>query len=204
MGNPFIHPSAMVHKDAVLGFGNIIHAGVIITSQVEIGNDNEIYPYTVIGTDAEHRGFIGGTNQKVKIGDRNIIREFVTINNGTIQDTEIGNECYFLRGSHIGHDCLIKDKVTLSCNALIGGESVIFEGANLGLGAVVHQRQVIGHYSMIGMNSTVTKTSEILPFGKFVGSPAKWISDNTQKRVLFDEERAEKFIQEYFERIELR
>jgi UDP-N-acetylglucosamine acyltransferase len=192
-----IHHTAMVHDSAKIGTGNIIHAGVIITANVEIGNNNEIFPYSVIGTTAEHRDFHNKASQMVIIGNDNIIREYVTINAGTIRNTVIGSQCYFLRGSHVGHDCSIYDKVTLSCNALVGGESVIFEGANLGLGVAIHQRSIIGHYCMIGMNSTVTKKSKVVPFYKFVGSPLKGIGLNHIKyNSILPSDRI-KLIQEY-------
>jgi UDP-N-acetylglucosamine acyltransferase len=74
-------------------------------------------------------------------------------------------------GSHVGHDVVIRSQATLTCNVLLGGHTVIGQGANLGLGSVVHQSRVIGAYSMIGMSSTVTQS--ILPFVIAFGSPCE-------------------------------
>jgi len=195
-----IHPKAIVHPKAKIGLRNVIHPGVIIGANVEIGNDNHIFPYAIIGTEAEHRNFHGKEMQKVSIGNRNIIREFVTINCGTFRETQIAHDCYLLRGSHVGHDSWIHPNVTLSCNVLIGGESEILDGANLGLGAVVHQRSVIGHYAMIGMNSTVPKTREVFPFEKYAGSPIEQIGKNKMKFDLFTPEQIQRFYDEYIQK----
>jgi len=195
-----IHQKAFVHPKAKIGVRNVIHPGVIVGANVEIGDDNQIYPYAVIGTEAEHRNFHGKEMFPVIIGNRNIIREQVTINCGTFRETIIGDDCYLLRGSHVGHDSNIQSKVTLSCNVLIGGESEILEGANLGLAAVVHQRSVIGQYAMIGMNSTVTKTREVLPFEKYAGSPIEHIGKNKMKFDLFTPEQIQRFFDEYIQK----
>lgn len=194
-----IHPKAIVHPKAKIGLRNVIHPGVIIGANVEIGNDNHIFPYAIIGTEAEHRNFHGKEMHKVFIGDRNIIREFVTINCGTFRETQISHDCYLLRGSHVGHDSWIHPNVTLSCNVLIGGESEILDGANLGLGAVVHQRSIIGHYSMIGMNSVVPKTREVLPLMKYAGSPIEYIGKNTHWLEKLDEATVQRILNEYSE-----
>ncbi len=76
-----------------------------------------------------------------------------------------------LRGSHVGHDAHVDDQANISCDVLVGGHCYVGQGANLGLGAVVHQFRAIGGYSMIGMNSTVTK--DVDPFSTWFGSPAK-------------------------------
>jgi UDP-N-acetylglucosamine acyltransferase len=86
-----------------------------------------------------------------------------------------------LRGSHVGHDCLIGDKTTLSCNVLIGGHSIVQEDVNFGLGAICHQFSVIGGGSMIGMGAIITKSSNVTPFGVYVGNPAKYLKLNTHK-----------------------
>jgi len=76
-----------------------------------------------------------------------------------------------LRGSHLGHDAIVKDKASISCNVMIGGHSEVGEGANLGLGVVVHQWLHVGSYSMVGMGSVVTKNVHPLMLG--YGNPFK-------------------------------
>lgn len=176
-----IHPTAIVEVGVYLGEGNDIGPYCVIYSGTTIGDNNRFESHCSIGSPAEHRDYmreeIMGCG--VTIGNNNIFREFVTINRGTTRETVVGNNVIMLRGSHLGHDVIVEDKVTLSCNVLIGGESHIQEGVNCGLGAVVHQYSILGAYSMIGMNSTVTKSTKVIPGEVLMGSPAKCVKENT-------------------------
>lgn len=156
----------------------VIHKTAIIGPNVEIGENVKIYPYAVIGTRAEHKSFMDKHLGKVIIGDNCVIREFTTINAGTLSTTTLEDNIWMLRGSHVGHDAYIESNSTLSCNVIIGGHARVFKYANLGLGAVVHQRCAVPSYSMIGMNSTWTKKTDPTPFGVYVGSPARKIKNN--------------------------
>ena len=167
-----IHPTAIIHPNAKIGSGNYIGPYCVIGENVTIGSFNRLESHVCIGSPAEHKiAFHGEIDSGVVIGDNCIFREFVTINSGTEQATFVGNNVYMLRGSHLGHDAIIQDKVTLSCNVMIGGHSVVKQGTNIGLGAVVHQRVTINKYSMVGMGSVVTK--DIMPFFLGWGSPFK-------------------------------
>jgi UDP-N-acetylglucosamine acyltransferase len=138
---------------------------------VIIGDGNRFEAYVSVGTAAEHREYFHQEAGPVKIGHKNIFREFVTINGATKGLTEVGDNVVMLRGSHLGHDAVLGHKANLSCNVLIGGHTIIGEGANLGLGAAIHQFRVIGAYAMVGMNSTVTR--HISPFVVAFGSPCE-------------------------------
>lgn len=173
-----IHHTAIIHESAVLGSNNEIGPYCIIGPGVILGDNNRIDSHAVIGSNAEHKDFFHRPGT-VKIGNSNIIREFTTINASTgPKPTLILNSCILLRGSHVGHDSVIEDKVTVSCNAIIGGHSYIMQGANLALGCVIHQRQVIGSFAMIGMAGVVTKKAEIEPGKIYAGNPAKFLSVN--------------------------
>lgn len=172
-----ISTHAIIHEEAKLGDNNRIGPWVYIGPGVTIGNNNVITSHASIGTPGEHKSYFDYEG-KVEIGNGNTIREFVTINAGTIRTTRIGNNCILLRNSHVSHDTELEDEVTVSCNAIIGGESYIMCGANLALGCVIHQKSIIGSYSMVGMGAIVTKTSRILPGGVYVGSPAKPLKRN--------------------------
>lgn len=169
--NNEIHPTAFIHDDAKIGKGNQIGPFCIIGPNVIIGDRNRLEGHVSCGTPAEHKDFFHKSGP-VKIGDDNIIREFVTINGGTKYTTIMGNHCIMLRGSHLSHDSVLEDFVTVSCDVMIGGESYIMEGANLGMGSVIHQRQVIGSYAMVGMGSVITKNFHVEPGMVCVGNPA--------------------------------
>jgi len=178
--NNKVDSSSIVSPSAIIGKGNYIGPNCYIGPNVIIGDNNRIEGFASIGTPAEHRDYFRSTSGKVSIGNNNVIREFTTIHCGTSDNTTvIGSNVIILNHSHIAHDCLISDKANISANVTLAGHVFVMEGANLGLGVVVHQRTVIGAYSMIGMNSTVTTKSSITPGGIFVGSPAKFIKKNT-------------------------
>jgi UDP-N-acetylglucosamine acyltransferase len=174
----YIHATAIIDDGVKLGENNYFGPYCYITGNCEIGNNNRFEAYSSIGTPAEHRDYFYQSLFPVIIGNNCVIREFTTINSGTSQNTLLGNNVVMLRNSHVGHDCVIEDKVNLSCNVIIGGHSLIMQGANMGLGSICHQFSIIGAYSMIGMGGIVTKTSEILPGEIYVGNPVKFLKEN--------------------------
>ena len=92
--------------------------------------------------------------------------------------TVIGNNNYFMNSTTIDHDCFIENNVVLSSNVILGGNIRIMKGAQLGIRTIIHQNQIIGSYSMIGMNSLITKKSIIEPGYIFYGRPVKRIKKN--------------------------
>lgn len=173
-----IHPSAIIHAEAKIGDGNRIGPFVVIGPNVSIGSNNVITSHASIGLPGEHKDFFNYDGEVI-IGDNNTIREFVTINAGTTNSTIIGDHCIMLRGSHAGHDVILENMVTVSCGVLIGGHTRIMRGANLGLGTIIHQNQVIGSFAMTGMGTIVTKKTWIYPGELHAGNPAKMLKVNS-------------------------
>jgi UDP-N-acetylglucosamine acyltransferase len=178
MKKNFIHPTSLVDPDVELGEGNYIGPFCYITGKTKIGNNNRFEGYCSIGAPPEHRDHWTESPFPVIIGDDCIIREHTTINSGTVRSTVLGNNVVMLRGSHVGHDSTVSDKVNLSCNVLLGGHSYLMEGVNMGLASVCHQFSVLGAYSMIGMGGVVTKASEIIPGEIYVGNPVRFLKEN--------------------------
>lgn len=176
----FIHPTAIVHDTVVMGEGNHIGAYCVIYPFVTIGSGNRFEGHCSVGSPAEHKDYFMElwSYNKTIIGDNNVIREFTTINAPSEKVTQMGDNCIMLRGSHLSHDSVLEDDVTLSCNVLVGGHSYIMQGANLGLGCILHQRTLVGAYAMIGMGAVVTKTVAVIPGWVYVGSPARPIKKN--------------------------
>jgi len=175
-----IHPTSIIEPGVVLGHSNRIGPYCHIYNGVQIGDGNIFEGYASVGSPAEKRGFFSlKSPHGVVIGNENVIREFVTVNAGTRRHTVMGNNCTMLRGSHLSHDSILEDGVTVSCTAMIGGESHVMIGANLGLGAVLHQFSVVGSYSMIGMGAVCTKTLQMKPGGVYVGNPARYLKQNS-------------------------
>lgn len=159
--------------------GNLIHKSSIINwDKVKIGKGNIIGPNVIIGTEAQHP--YEKSNGKIVIGNRNVFREFTTIHLPTKikKVTMVGDNCYFMTLSHIAHDCIVEDSVIFSNNVTLGGNTYVMKKSQLGFNVTVHQNQVIGSYSMIGMSSVITKKIKIKPGFIFAGNPVKKIAIN--------------------------
>ena len=159
---------------------NLVHPTAVIDwKKVIIGKNNKIGPYVVIGNDAQHP--YKKSSGKIKIIENNIFNEYCNIHLPTSlkKVTHIGNNNYFMNSVTIDHDCFIENDVILSSNVILGGNVYIMKGAQLGIRTSVHQNQIIGSYSMIGMNSIITKKKLIEPGYIFYGKPVKKVKSNT-------------------------
>lgn len=170
-----IHETAIIHPGAIIGSGNVIGPYCVIDENVEIGDRNIFQSHVSIGSPAEHKSHAG--REGVIIGSDNEFREFITINQGTKVPTVIGNHGYFMRGCHFGHDCVIHDRVTMACNAIVGGHTRIMDYVNLGLGAITHQNIVIPPGMMLGAGAVAIK-AHYEDWTIYAGVPAVKIKPN--------------------------
>lgn len=154
-----------------------IHPTAILYPNVKVENNVEIGPYCIIGAPPEDKK-CGNGGHGVLIKSGTVIHGHATIDSGTQGKTVIGENCYLMKGVHIGHDAQIGNFVTMSPHVCIGGFVRVQDGVNFGMSSVVHNRQIIGAYCMIGANSFVTKSAFVKPGLTFVGSPAKCIGTN--------------------------
>lgn len=158
---------------------NFIHPTAIIGDNVILGDNNYIGAFCIIGDPAEHKKYWGQEKGKVIIGKNNIVTGLVTIDAGIEVPTIIEDGCFIMKHAHIGHDCRIMNNVTISCGAKIGGHSIIGEGSNIGLNAVLHQFSVIKKGCMIGASAFFKGESEIEM--KYAGVPARKLGSNIRK-----------------------
>ena len=161
-------------ENYVYRFGNKVHKSAFVEwSHVKIGTGNVIGPFACIGTEAQHIAAV--SEGKIEIGNNNTIREFSTIHRPTDEEngTVLGNNNYIMAGAHINHDCILEDDIVLCNNAALAGHVHVMKGAFLSMNCSIHQNQVIGSWSIIGMNSCVTKSAKVEPGYKFFGVPAK-------------------------------
>jgi len=197
-GAAFIDPSAHVHPSAVVGEGSIIGpnavigpdvtigkrcqigASVVVDGWTEIGDDTQIYPMASMGLapqDLKYRG----ERTKLTVGRKNIFREFVTINRGTLGgggQTSIGDDNLFMAYVHVAHDCHVGSHTIFGPHATLGGHVEVQDFANISAGSAVHQFCRVGRHAFIGGYSVVTK--DALPFGRTIGSrPARIFGVNT-------------------------
>lgn len=157
---------------------NYIHPSAVIQENVVIEENVYIGPNCTIGFPAEVKATFPESNFSVVISHGTVITGNVTIDAGTVRNTFIGKNCFLMKGVHIGHDCILDEEVILSAHACLAGHIEIMKGANLGIGCLVHPRQVIELYCMIGMGAVIPKKLVIEPFGIYVGNPAKKIGIN--------------------------
>ncbi len=178
-----IHPTAIVEKDvqlgedvvigpycvldgpASIGAGTILDAKVVISGRVTIGRGNRFYPNSVVGCCPQVLGFDQHTKVgEVVMGDRNVVREYVTIHPSRYQNakTEIGNDNLMMIGTHIGHDCIVDDKVVLSNYVQIGGHCKLEKGVWISGMAASHQFVTLGAWCFVAGLSGLAR--DIPPF----------------------------------------
>ena len=175
--NNIIHPNAVIGDDVELGENNFIGPFCYLTGYLTIGDNNRFEAYCSVGTRPEHTKHWHKDGRTV-IGDNGIFREHITIHAASIDLTRIDNDVIMLRGAHVAHDCVIESDVTLSCNATILGHVHVMHHSNCGTGCLIHQYQVVGSYSMIGMGCVVPKKSRLEPGQTWVGNPARRLKTN--------------------------
>jgi len=146
---------------------------VVLRGPTSIGRDNRIFQFASVGEDPQDKKY-AGEETRLEIGDRNVIREFVTLHRGTAQDagvTRIGNDNLFMAYVHVAHDCQIGDHVIMSNAASLAGHVLVGEWAILGGFVIVHQFCRIGAHCLAGGGSVVLQ--DIPPFILVSGHPAR-------------------------------
>lgn len=172
-----IHPTALVGKGVELGDGNVIGPYAVLMGPMEMGDDNWVASHVVLGTVSEWSADKGAAaiarrhQAGLRIGNSNVFREYVTAEQGTDGPTVVGDECYVMFGARVPHDGHIEDRVTLACHTVVGGHGTVRRGANIGLGAIVHQGLTVGPLAMVGMQAAVT--GDVPPFALMMGVPAR-------------------------------
>jgi UDP-N-acetylglucosamine acyltransferase len=154
----------VVGADVEIGAGTTLDAHVVVKGPTRIGRDNHVHPFASIGGDPQDKKFKGERSELV-IGDRNTIREFVTINRGTGEGggvTRIGDDNWIMAYAHIAHDCLIGSNTIFSNNATLAGHVVIGDYVILSGFSGVHQFCHIGDHAFIGMGCLVN--GDVPPF----------------------------------------
>jgi UDP-N-acetylglucosamine acyltransferase len=161
-----IGPYCTVGPNVELGEGCELISHVALEGPTKIGACNRFFPFSSIGLAPQDLSYKGEPT-RLEIGDHNVIREFVTINRGTVKGgglTRIGNHTLIMAYSHIAHDCVIGDHVILANAATLGGHVIVEEWATVGALCPVHHFVRIGAHSFIGGGTTITR--DVLPFSK--------------------------------------
>ena len=161
-----IGPYCVIGPQVELGDNCQLVSHVAIEGPTKVGAHNKFFPFTSIGLAPQDLTY-SGEPTRLEIGDHNVIREFVTINRGTVKGggvTRVGNHVLVMAYTHIAHDCVIGDHVLLANAATLGGHVTVEEWAQVGALCPVHHFVRIGAHSFVGGGTTITR--DVLPFSK--------------------------------------
>jgi len=167
-----IHPSCKIGPYCIVGPNVEIAENCTLISHLSIqgptrvGTNNQFFPFSSIGLDPQDVTYRGEPT-RLEIGDHNIIREYVTLNRGTVKGggvTRIGSHTLIMAYSHVGHDSVIGDHAMLVNGATLAGHVTVEEWAVVGALCPVHQFVRIGAHSYVGGGTTITQ--DVLPFSK--------------------------------------
>lgn len=164
---------SIVGPDVVLGDAVELMSHVVVEGHTSVGAGTRIFPFSSIGHQPQDLKYHGEPS-RLEIGERNVIREHVTMNPGTEGGgmlTKVGDECLFMVGAHVAHDCIVNNNVILVNNATLGGHVVIDDWAIIGGLAAVHQFVRIGRHAMIGGKTGVEH--DVIPYGTVTGNRAR-------------------------------
>lgn len=162
---------AVIGPNVKIGAGTQVGPHCVIEGYTTIGRDNQFYQFSSIGAAPQDKKYAGEPTE-LRIGDRNLIREFCTFNTGTTQDagvTQIGSDNWIMAYVHVAHDCVIGDHTTIANNATFAGHVRVGDWVTVGGLTGVLQRMRIGAHAMVGFASHINK--DVPPFMVVDGHP---------------------------------
>ena len=165
-----IGPYSVIGPNVIINDNVIIQSHVNITGHTTIGKNNKIYSFASIGSDPQDMKY-SGEQTKLLIGDNNTIREYVTINTGTVQGggiTKVGNNNLIMINAHIAHDCIIGKNIVIANSAAIAGHAEIGDNVIIGGNCGIQQFVRIGRMAMIGGMTGVSR--DVIPYGLSTGN----------------------------------
>jgi len=159
-----IGPHVVVGDGVSLGDGTRLLSSCVVLGPTVLGARNVVHPFAVLGAEPQDRSHAGEPTELV-VGDDNVFREHVTVHRGTKKDrglTRIGSSCLFMVGSHVAHDAVVGDGVTLTNGALLGGHVHVGDHAVIGGGAAIAPFVRIGESAFIAGGAMVER--DVPPF----------------------------------------
>lgn len=187
-----IGPYSVIGSNVEIGANTRIGPQCVITGPTTIGADNHIYQFCSIGEDPQDKKFAGDANSRLVIGDRNVVREYCTINRGTDMGggvTKLGNDNWIMAYVHIAHDCIIGDNNTFANNTTFAGHVLVENHVTFGGFTGIHQFCRVGSYCFSAISSIIVK--DVPPFLMITGNTARPCGLNREglKRHGFSSER---------------
>jgi UDP-N-acetylglucosamine acyltransferase len=159
-----VGPQAIIEDHVKIGAGTKIWANAYLTGHTEIGRDNHIHMGAVLGHEPQDLKFDRSIRSYLRVGDRNVFREYCNVHRGTEPDsaTVIGNDCYLMATSHVGHNCVIGNGVIICNCALVAGHVHVGDRTFISGGVAIHQFTHIGRLAMFSGNARVSM--DVPPF----------------------------------------
>ncbi|MFH1867592.1 MAG: acyl-ACP--UDP-N-acetylglucosamine O-acyltransferase [Candidatus Omnitrophota bacterium] len=173
-----VGPYAVIKANVRIGSGTSIESHCVINEYTAIGKDCKIFSGAIIGSVTQDKKFEGGKSF-LEIGDNNIIREYVTINRGTEENSKtiIGNDNLLMAYTHIAHNCIIGNSVTIANCGTLAGHVIIEDNAIIGGLGGIHQFVKMGSFSILGGHSKLVQ--DLPPYFMADGHPAKVFGINS-------------------------
>jgi len=168
----------VIEDDVVIGDNNKLFSGAVLRSGSRLGNGNTIHEYVVIGGLPQDLGFNPETKTFVEIGNNNTLRESVTVNRATKENsaTKLGDNNYLMTQVHLGHDCQLGNNIVIAPSTGLGGHVMVEDRAFISGGVMVHQFVRIGSFAMLAGNAKITQ--DVLPYMTIDGNPAHIVGLN--------------------------
>ena len=169
-----IGPYSVVGANVTIGAGTKIHSHVVLDGPMTLGRDNTIFPFASVGAVSQDKTAKYGDATRVEIGNGNTIREYVTVNRGTLKEaglTKIGSDNWLMACTHIAHDCIVGNHTILANNVLLAGHVTIDDHVILGGYSGVHQFCRVGQGAFSGGGSIIL--GSVPPFVMVQGNPAE-------------------------------
>lgn len=178
-----VQPYSIVEAHVQIGPGTVIGPHCVIGKGTVMGANNRTYSGAQIGVSPQDLKHIEDAEGKTVVGDNNVFREFVTISSSTVykNDTEekvtrIGSNCLFMATTHVGHDCILGDRVIMANGSALSGHVTVQDRVNIGGLTGVHQFCVLGQMSFIGGMARINK--DVPPYMLVEGHPARCFGPN--------------------------
>ena len=167
-----IGPYCVVGEHVSIGARTTLQAHVVVNGWTQIGEDCLLYPFSTVGAASQDRKY-SGERSYTRIGNRTILREYVSIQRATGHDevTAVGDDCLLLAYVHIAHNCILGNGITMSNLAQLAGHVHVADGVTIGGHTGVHQFTRIGRHAMVGGMSKCAK--DVPPFFLVEGNPCQ-------------------------------
>ena len=175
-----VGPYAVIGPRVRIGAGTVVGAHCVIDGHTTIGRDNRIFPFASIGGAPQDKKYAGEPT-RLSIGDGNTIREYVTINTGTVQDegeTRLGDDNWIMAYVHIAHDCRLGSHIILANAVQLAGHVHLGDWVFLGGLSGVHQFVRVGAHAMTAFQTRLAQ--DVPPFVTAGGNPAEAQSINAE------------------------